>query len=75
MTQAEKFLGRDPAVCHDADESRHEEGDNALDCEERADVGAHSDASEVHSERTEISSPRCEDQEVHHNESESDVAG
>ena len=56
----------------DTHQGGHEEGNDALDGKEFADVGTHADFAQVDAQRTEISSPHRKDEEVHHDKSEFD---
>ena len=73
LAEREHFLRLHPVVGHDAHERRHEDRHDALHRKEPFDMRAQADVAQIASQRREVGSPDGKLQEVHHDQSESDI--
>lgn len=73
MADSQHFLCRDPFVSHDANERRHENGDNALYGVEDADVSAQAMGKQKGAHTGQIRPPDGKLEEIHDNQSDFQV--
>ena len=70
VAEREHFLRLDLAVGDNAHQGGHEEGYDALHRKEPLDLGAHSDAAKIATDRSKVSAPDGELKEIHQNQLE-----